>query len=96
MRRIVCPYHGWTYDTDGTLLKRPAAVGRRLRRRHATCDLHLIRLRSPSSYGMIFVRPDEHEPIDVDDLLSGAQDELADFGLGRLRARRDRASTRGR
>ncbi|MBV9562587.1 MAG: hypothetical protein JOY90_19420 [Bradyrhizobium sp.] len=30
---------------------------------------------------MIFVHPTSNEPFDVDDVLSGAQDELADYGL---------------
>lgn len=78
MRRIVCPYHGWTYDTDGRLLQRPGAA-------HGfddltvSCDLHQRAV--AEKYGMIFVHPTGTAPFDVDAVLHGAQDELADYGL---------------
>lgn len=78
MRRIVCPYHGWTYDTDGQLLQRPAAahgfddVG-------VSCNLHERAV--AEKYGLIFVHPTSAAPFDVDAVLHGAQDELADYKL---------------
>ncbi|HEX2887676.1 aromatic ring-hydroxylating dioxygenase subunit alpha [Vineibacter terrae] len=78
MRRIVCPYHGWTYDTDGRLLQRPAAahgfddVG-------VSCNLHERAV--AEKYGLIFVHPTSAAPFDVDAVLHGAQDELADYKL---------------
>jgi phenylpropionate dioxygenase-like ring-hydroxylating dioxygenase large terminal subunit len=78
MRRIVCPYHGWTYDTDGRLLQRPAAA-------HGfddlgvSCDLHQRAV--AEKHGMIFVHPASATPFDIDDVLCGVQHELADYGL---------------
>ena len=80
MRRIVCPYHGWTYDTDGTLLNRPASAGG-FDDLAATCGLHLHQRAVAEKHGMIFVHPTGNESFDVDDVLFGAQDELADYGL---------------
>ncbi len=78
MRRIVCPYHGWTYDTDGKLLQRPAAA-QGFDDVAVACNLHQRAV--AEKYGLIFVHPTGTEPFDVDDLLHGAQDELADYGL---------------
>lgn len=78
MRRVVCPYHGWTYDTDGRLVGRPAA-GTGFDDLTTRCDLHARAV--SEKHGMIFVHPDGAEPFDVDDALCGAEDELADYGL---------------
>jgi phenylpropionate dioxygenase-like ring-hydroxylating dioxygenase large terminal subunit len=80
MRRIVCPYHGWTYDTDGKLLNRPASAGG-FDDLDAICDLHLHQRAVAEKHGMIFVHPTSNESFDVDDALCGAQDELADYSL---------------
>lgn len=80
MRRIVCPYHGWTYDTDGALLNRPASAGG-FDDLAATCDLRLHQRAVAEKYGMIFVHPGSEAGFDVDEVLCGAQDELADYGL---------------
>lgn len=78
MRRIVCPYHGWTYDTAGRLLQRPAA-GPGFDDLTVTCDLHARAV--AEKHGLIFVHPTSADPFDVDAQLHGAQDELADYGL---------------
>ena len=80
MRRIVCPYHGWTYETDGTLINRPASAGG-FDDLAATCGLDLHQRAVAEKHGMIFVHPASNEPFDVDAVLSGAEDELADYGL---------------
>jgi len=75
-----CPYHAWTYDLDGSLRARPAAP-RAFDDVTVNCDL----LSRPvaEKYGLIFVRPTGDEPIDIDDALGGAEDDLEAFGLGR-------------
>jgi phenylpropionate dioxygenase-like ring-hydroxylating dioxygenase large terminal subunit len=78
MRRIVCPYHGWTYDNDGRLLNRPGSAGG-FDDVAASCDLH--RRAVAEKYGMIFVHPTSEAPFEVDTVLCGAEDELADYGL---------------
>lgn len=79
LRVFSCPYHSWTYELDGTLRARPAAA-RAFDDLEMSCDL----LSRPvaEQYGLIFVRPAGDEPIDVDDVLCGAQDDLGSFGLG--------------
>jgi phenylpropionate dioxygenase-like ring-hydroxylating dioxygenase large terminal subunit len=78
LRVFSCPYHAWTYELDGTLRARPAAT-RAFDDVTLNCDL----LARPvaEKYGLIFVRPAGDEPIDVDDVLCGAQADLESFGL---------------
>jgi phenylpropionate dioxygenase-like ring-hydroxylating dioxygenase large terminal subunit len=79
LRALQCPYHSWTYDLDGALRSRPGAAGA-FDDVEASCDLHPRAV--AERYGMIFVRPDSTAPIDVDVVLSGAEDDLCSFGLG--------------
>jgi phenylpropionate dioxygenase-like ring-hydroxylating dioxygenase large terminal subunit len=74
-----CPYHAWTYELDGRLRTRPAAQ-RAFDDVTAGCDLLVAPV--AERYGLIFVRPTGDAPIDVDDALGGAQDDLEAFGLG--------------
>ena len=78
LRIFSCPYHAWTYELDGVLRSRPGAATA-FDDVAMNCDL----LSRPVAerHGLIFVRPRGDEPIDVDEALSGAQDDLADFGL---------------
>lgn len=78
-RLIVCPYHGWTYDTEGKLLKRPAS-GHGFDDVTVNCDLHTRAV--AEKHGLIFVHPTSSAPFEVDPLLHGMQDDLADYGLG--------------
>jgi len=77
-RSMVCAYHGWTYDTGGKLLARPLSSGA-FDDVTITCDLHRVAV--AEQYGLIFVRAGSDEPIDVDETLGGAQDDLGAFGL---------------
>ena len=76
--RVVCPYHGWTYEADGRLAVRPAA-GHGFDDVAGDCNLHGRVV--AEKYGMIFVSPTGTDPIDVDAVLCGSQDELADYDL---------------
>lgn len=78
LNAFTCPYHSWTYNLDGTLRNRPLSSGA-FDDVEANCDL----LRRPvaEKYGLIFVRPEGTEPIDVDETLGGAQDDLGSFGI---------------
>jgi len=78
MRRIVCPYHAWTYETDGTLVQRPAAA-QGFDDVTITCNLHPRAV--AEKHGLIFVHPTSTEPFDIDALLCGLGDDLADYGL---------------
>jgi phenylpropionate dioxygenase-like ring-hydroxylating dioxygenase large terminal subunit len=77
-RRIVCPYHGWAYDSDGRLLARPGA-GDGFDDLTGNFDLHQRAV--SEKYGLIFVHPSSAEPFEVDDVLCGAESEIADYGL---------------
>ncbi len=78
-RSIVCGYHAWTYDTQGTLLARPLSAGA-FDDVTISCNLHRVAV--AEKYGLIFVRAGSEQPIDVDEALGGAQDDLGAFGLG--------------
>lgn len=77
-RSMVCGYHGWTYDTEGTLLARPLSAGA-FDDVNLSCNLHCVAV--AEKYGMIFVRAGGTEPIDVDEVLGGAEDDLGSFRL---------------
>ncbi len=75
---VQCPYHAWTYDLEGKLRARPGASDA-FDDVAIDCDLHPVV--AAEKYGMIFVRPRGDEPIDVDAVLAGAEDDLGSFGL---------------
>jgi phenylpropionate dioxygenase-like ring-hydroxylating dioxygenase large terminal subunit len=78
--RFVCGYHAWSYDLDGRLAARPLSDGA-FDDVAIDCSLHPRAV--AEAHGMIFVRPDSEQPIDVDAFLAGAGDDLAAFGLDR-------------
>jgi nitrite reductase/ring-hydroxylating ferredoxin subunit len=77
-RSLVCGYHGWTYDTVGALLARPLSAGA-FDDVTIGCNLHPVAV--AEEYGLIFVRAGSAAPIDVDEALGGAQDDLGSFRL---------------
>lgn len=79
-RSVVCGYHGWTYGTDGSLRARPLSAGA-FDDVAMSCDLHQVAV--AERYGLVFIRAGSTEPIDVDEVLGGAQDDLGAFGLDR-------------
>lgn len=78
LRSMTCPYHGWTYDPDGSLRSRPLSAGAF---DDVTVDCNLGQVAVAEKYGLIFVRAGSSDPIDIDAELSGAQDDLGSFGL---------------
>ena len=77
-RSIVCGYHGWTYAPDGALLARPLSAGA-FDDVTIDCDLHRVGI--AEEYGLVFIRAGSPDPIDVDEILAGAEDDLGSFGL---------------
>jgi phenylpropionate dioxygenase-like ring-hydroxylating dioxygenase large terminal subunit len=76
-RALKCPYHSWAYDLDGALLGQPLA-------RDAfdgldQSGLGLIPVAVAERFGLIFVRLEGSEPIDVGASLEGLGPELAEF-----------------
>jgi phenylpropionate dioxygenase-like ring-hydroxylating dioxygenase large terminal subunit len=78
-RAFVCPYHGWTYGLDGSLIARPAeeSFAAAERATHGLRALPVV-----EKYGMIWVGPRPGMMLDIDGLLAGMGDELAAYGLG--------------
>lgn len=73
-----CPYHAWTYELDGELRARPMSAGAF---DDVTMDCNLHQRAVAEKHGLVLIRPDSTEPIDVDAYLSGAEDDLGSFGL---------------
>ena len=78
LRAFSCPYHAWTYDLDGALRARPLSAGAF---DDVSQDCSLLPIPVAEKYGLVFVRPGGGAPVDVDDYLSGAEDDLGAFGL---------------
>ena len=77
-KSLSCPYHGWTYGLDGSLVARPddpsfAAAER------ATHGLRALPI--TEKYGMIWVGPRPGMRLEVDGLLDGVARDLADYAL---------------
>jgi len=79
LKAFSCPYHAWTYDLGGRLKARPGSTGA-FDDVATECDL--VARPVAERYGLIFVSPTGDDPIDVDSVLGGAQDDLGAFGLG--------------
>lgn len=78
-RRLVCPYHGWSYHLDGS----PAA-----RRGESFFDgpaESLTGVPIVEHHGLIWVSADPVATIQPDSLLGGAETELAEFHPERFR-----------
>jgi phenylpropionate dioxygenase-like ring-hydroxylating dioxygenase large terminal subunit len=77
-RDFSCPYHGWTYGFDGSLVARPeeAAFAAAERSTHGLPVLPVV-----EKYGMIWVGSRPGLRLDIDGLLAGAATDLAAYGL---------------
>ena len=78
LRSIVCPYHGWTYDTAGKLLNRPLSDECFADIEHA-CNLVPVAVQE--KHGLMFVHPSDHRSFEVDELLYGIADEFTGYGI---------------
>lgn len=78
LRAFTCPYHSWTYELSGELRARPLSAGAFDDVAHR-CDL--IARPVAERHGLIFVRAEGNQPVDVDEVLGGAEDDLGSFGL---------------
>jgi phenylpropionate dioxygenase-like ring-hydroxylating dioxygenase large terminal subunit len=80
-RRFTCPYHGWTYGTDGRLLGITTQDGFPDLDR----DAHgLVEVACAERHGMVFVARRPGVPIDLDDFLGPLDAEFAAMELGRF------------
>lgn len=88
--RFVCPYHGWAYDPDGRLARcAPEAAFDGI-----TEGLGLTEVPVAEKYGLVYVRPTPGEPIDLDAVLGGVEEELAPFDFASWRWIEERVNVR--
>ena len=80
-RNFVCPFHHWTYASDGTLLGVPRE--RDFGELDKSC-LGLIELPAEERYGQLWVHPRPDGALDVDELLGGLALEMAGWNVGDL------------
>jgi len=77
-RRFACPYHGWSYDTEGCLraIREPAAFSDVARERSG-----LIPLPTEVRHGLVWIVADPTARLDVAAHLGELDDELSSFAL---------------
>jgi phenylpropionate dioxygenase-like ring-hydroxylating dioxygenase large terminal subunit len=80
-RSVRCGFHGWTYDLDGIVIARPHSYGGfdDLADRSSALFARPV----AEAHGLVFVRPEGRAAIDVDEVLGGMGEELAEFAFGR-------------
>ena len=76
---LSCPYHGWSYDLDGTLAHIPDASA--FDGVDPACH-GLAALPLAERHGMIWVRPSAGDEIDVSLLLGELEEDIASFAVG--------------
>ena len=89
--RMVCPYHGWTYDSSGKLVRWSHASG------FEGLDagrLGLTPLPVAEEHGVVYVRPIPGDPVDLAAALGGAERELAPFDFERWHWIEERSNVR--
>lgn len=77
--RLKCPYHGWVYELDGSLVGRPYAEAAFAAAPMVECGLRPVRV--AEKHGLILAQL-EGAQLDVDAALFGAEAELAPLELG--------------
>ena len=77
--RFACPYHGWVYDLDGSLLARPYAEAAFDDVPKSGCGLLPVFV--AEGYGLIFAQAENGESLTADGALAGAEVEIKDYGL---------------
>lgn len=78
-RRLVCPYHSWTYDLEGKVVGIPGREGFEEARRG---DLRLAELQATEYAGFLWVGLDDDVPLDVPGHLGDLGPELESWQVG--------------
>lgn len=79
-RRFVCPYHAWTYGSDGQLLRIPHDAG--FSGVDPACH-GLTPVPVVEKYGLVWAMTSPGADFDIDEALEGAERDLGSFDLGR-------------
>jgi len=79
-RRLVCPYHAWSYDLDGHLVGVPGKEGFP---ESATGGPTLTELPATECAGFLWVSLDPDATLDIPGFLGPLADELDSWGIGR-------------
>ncbi len=77
-KQFSCPFHAWTYSNKGDLIaiNRERKFGSICKTEHS-----LVELPSAEKYGTLWVKPSVGGTVDVDQCLSGLQDDMEHWGL---------------
>jgi phenylpropionate dioxygenase-like ring-hydroxylating dioxygenase large terminal subunit len=78
-RLFSCPYHGWSYDLEGSLVGVP--FGKQGFDSIDRSTLGLKPLQVEEKDGMIFVMPNPDRRFDIDEVLGGIGQRLSGFGF---------------
>jgi glycine betaine catabolism A len=79
-KALVCPYHSWTYDLGGALIHIPHELG------FPSVDRSLyglVPLAVESRFGLVWVRPEGKDPLDVGGYVGELAEDLTDLGMER-------------
>jgi carnitine monooxygenase subunit len=79
-RRLVCPYHAWTYDLDGNLVGVP---GKELFPETRSGHAKLTELPAVECAGFLWISLHRDSTLDIPAFLGPLADELASWGIGR-------------
>lgn len=81
---FTCPYHAWTYDTRGQLVRHANDMQgfAQLQPRMDCGQFNLIEVPCVEAGGMLLVRPQGSAPIDVDREMHGMHTRMGEFGFG--------------
>ena len=77
-RSIVCPYHAWTYNLDGSLRGAPAMT---LNEGFCKDQYRLPQIRCAEWLGWVFVTLNPDAP-EIADQLADVEDKIADYDMG--------------
>ncbi len=78
-RMFSCPYHGWSYDLEGSLIGVP--FGKEGFDTIDRASLGLRKLQVEEKDGMIFVMPNPELRFDIDEVMGGIGERLSGFGF---------------
>ena len=79
---FTCPYHGWTYASDGKLLSVPSRASFE---ESQLKDRNLIALPTAEDIGLILVHPQPDGHLDFDEFFGEMKDVLASFNFENIR-----------